>query len=267
LHFNKKREKNTNTNTNTNTIRNDFFDEDNFNMYRLLAIDTITIDRYSRLTLTNEVKNVLDVEAQDKIAVYQDTYNPDELLFRIQRGGRLVDTWKLKRKNMSIDYNEQKSVAVPSIVAPITDRKWTENSGNSPTVSQSHKSEIKNIMIVDDEQDVLYNFQMTLSEEGYNVISFSKSKEAIKHLIDSDNLSTYYDLVIIDIRMPELNGIQLYQILKIINKNIKVLFISALDAADEILSMFPEIDSSDIIRKPVSKGYIISKVMDIISSS
>ncbi|HJR49006.1 MAG TPA: response regulator [Nitrososphaeraceae archaeon] len=101
-------------------------------------------------------------------------------------------------------------------------------------------------MLVDDEQDVLYNFKITLSEEG-NVISFSKSKEAVhQHLIDSNNSSSYCDLAIIDIRMPELNGIQLYQILKIINKNIKVLFISALEAAGEILSMFPEIDSSDI---------------------
>ena len=53
-------------------------------------------------------------------------------------------------------------------------------------------------------------------------------------------------MAIIDIRMPELNGIQLCQILRMINKNIKVLFISALEAAGEILSMFPEIDSSDI---------------------
>jgi DNA-binding NarL/FixJ family response regulator len=99
---------------------------------------------------------------------------------------------------------------------------------------------------VNDEQDVLYNFKITLSEEG-NVISFSKSKEAVhQHLIDSNNSSSYCDLAIIDIRMPELNGIQLYQILKIINKNIKVLFISALEAAGEILSMFPEIHSSDI---------------------
>ena len=120
-------------------------------------------------------------------------------------------------------------------------------------------------MLVDDGQDVLYNFKITLSEEG-NVISFSKSKEAVKHLIDSNNSSSYCDLAIIDIRMPELNGIQLYQILKIINKNIKVLFISALEAADEILSMFPEIDSSDISRKPVSRGYIVNKVKDIISS-
>jgi CheY-like chemotaxis protein len=259
LHFNKKREEN------TNTVGNDIFDEENFNMYRLLAIDTITIDQYSRLTLTNEVKNVLNIETRDKIAVYQDTYNPDELLFRIQRGGSLVDTWKLKRKNMGIDYNEQKSSS-PSVVASISDRKWTYNSDNGTAPRSHNKNEIKNIILIDDEQDVLYNFQITLSEEGYNVIPFSKSKEAVKHLIDSDNSSSYYDLAIIDIRMPELNGIQLYQILKIINKNIKVLFISALDAADEILSMFPEIDSSNIIRKPVSKGYITGKVKDIISS-
>src|SRR5918995_4864633 len=114
-----------------------------------------------------------------------------------------------------------------------------------PLIDLTSKNEIKNIMLVDDEQDVLYNFKITLSEEG-NAISFSKSKEAVKHLIDSNNSSFYCDLAIIDIRMSELNGIQLYQILKIINKNIKVLFISALEAADEILSMFPEIDSSDI---------------------
>jgi CheY-like chemotaxis protein len=68
-------------------------------------------------------------------------------------------------------------------------------------------------MLVNDEQDVLYNFKITLWEEG-NVISFSKSKEAVhQHLIDPNNSSSYCDLAIIDIRMPELNGIQLYQIL------------------------------------------------------
>ena len=41
------------------------------------------------------------------------------------------------------------------------------------------------------------NFKITLSEEG-NVISFPKSKEAIKHLIDSNNSSSYCDLAIID---------------------------------------------------------------------
>jgi DNA-binding NarL/FixJ family response regulator len=85
------------------------------------------------------------------------------------------------------------------------------------------------------------------------------------HLIDLNNPTSYYDLAIIDIRMPELNGIQLYHMLKIINKNLKVLFISALDAADEILSMFPEINSRNIIRKPVSQSHFVNKVKDIIT--
>jgi CheY-like chemotaxis protein len=262
LHFNKKREEN------TNTIGPGVVDEENFNMYRLIAIDTITIDQYSRLTLTNEVKNVLNIEARDKIAVYQDIYNPDELLFRIQRGGSLVDNWKLKRKNMGINYSKKKSSASSS-VASISDRKGTDSSIDGTDVTDTYrpysKNEIKNIILVDDEQDVLYSFQITLSEEGYNVTPFSKSKEAVKHLIDLND-SSHYDLAIIDIRMPELNGIQLYQMLKIINKNIKVLFISALDAADEILSMFPEISSGNIIRKPVSQDYIVGKIKDIISS-
>jgi DNA-binding NtrC family response regulator len=66
-----------------------------------------------------------------------------------------------------------------------------------PPLSHSN-NEIKNIMLVNDEQDVLYNFKITLSEEG-NVISFSKSKEAVKHLINSNNSSSYSDLTIIDI--------------------------------------------------------------------
>ena len=73
------------------------FDERYLNLGGMLAIDTITVDRYSRLTLTKEVKNNLHIEAGDKIAVYRDKYVPDELLFRIQRGSNFVDNWKLQR--------------------------------------------------------------------------------------------------------------------------------------------------------------------------
>jgi DNA-binding NarL/FixJ family response regulator len=79
--------------------------------------------------------------------------------------------------------------------------------------------------------------------------------------------SLHYQLAIIDIRMPHINGIQLYQILKIINKNIKVLFVSALDAAEEVMSMFPEIKSSSIIRKPVSLECFIEKVQETITGN
>jgi DNA-binding NarL/FixJ family response regulator len=46
-----------------------------------------------------------------------------------------------------------------------------------------------------------------------------------------------------DIRMPGINDVQLYQILKIMDSSIKVLFVLALDAADELMSIFPGIKS------------------------
>lgn len=77
---------------------------------------------------------------------------------------------------MGIDYDEKKSSS-PSIVASLSDRKGTDGGGTAP-YEPHNKNEIRNIILVDDEQDVLYNFRITLSEEGYNVSPFSNTKEA-----------------------------------------------------------------------------------------
>jgi DNA-binding NarL/FixJ family response regulator len=100
-----------------------------------------------------------------------------------------------------------------------------------------------------------------------HIIELDSSSNITTHTTTTLSHSLHYQLAIIDIRMPHINGIQLYQILKIINKNIKVLFISALDAAEEVISMFPEIKPSSIIRKPVSLEYFIEKVQETITSN
>jgi DNA-binding response OmpR family regulator len=56
-----------------------------------------------------------------------------------------------------------------------------------------------------------------------------------------------------DIRMPGLNGLQLYYRLKTINPNVKVLFLSALDAAEEMVSILPDVKLDDVIRKPLEE--------------
>ncbi len=64
--------------------------------------------------------------------------------------------------------------------------------------------------------------------------------------------------------MPGINGIKLYSKIKAINPDIKVIFISALDAGDELLSIFPEIKSNEIIRKPVEPKNFLLKVKTIL---
>jgi DNA-binding response OmpR family regulator len=67
--------------------------------------------------------------------------------------------------------------------------------------------------------------------------------------------------------MPGINGLQLFQVLKSINKDLKVLFISALDAAEELTSILPGICIDDIIRKPISKDQFIGKVTTLLNKT
>lgn len=170
--------------------------------------------------------------------------------FELQQIGEHI--WK---KGDNQEYN---SYPVYSIIT-------NEDRNRSLFVNQHSRSEqnaTRNIMIVDDEQDILLTYSSMLHGEGYNVETFSNPHEALLHFIHVDR--SYYDLVISDIRMPNLNGLQLYHRLKAINKNIKILFLSALEASEEITSMFPELKQGDIIRKPVSKEHFVEKLSTLL---
>ena len=119
-----------------------------------------------------------------------------------------------------------------------------------------------NILLIDDDEDILFAFKSIISSEGYNVTTFSNSSHALSHF--SENNPYFYHLVIMDIRMPELNGIKLYSQLKVLNPDVKVIFLSALNALEEVLSIFPEIRYSEIVRKPIEPDRLISNIKSIL---
>lgn len=122
-----------------------------------------------------------------------------------------------------------------------------------------HESSTQNpsIMIVDDEPDVLLTYESFLSNAGFNVSTFEEPFNALAEFTSNPRL---YDLIILDIRMENLNGLQLYQCMKAINPASKLIFASALDAAKELTSILPDIQSQDIIKKPVDRENFIKTV-------
>jgi two-component system, OmpR family, response regulator ChvI len=116
-----------------------------------------------------------------------------------------------------------------------------------------------NIMIVDDEPDTLFTYEWFLSDEGYNVEAFTDPQEALKRFVQFE-ASSYYQLVLLDIRMPRLNGLQLFNTIKAISPATKIMFVSALDIAEELTSILPDFKYDDIIKKPVERDYFISKI-------
>src|ERR687892_1455848 len=124
-----------------------------------------------------------------------------------------------------------------------------------------------NIMIVDDEPDTLFTYEWFLSDEGYNVEAFTDPQEALKHLVQLADPSSYYQLVLLDIRMPRLNGLQLFYRIKAISPATKIMFISALDIAEELTSILPDITYDHIMKKPLKREYFVSKINSALSTS
>ncbi len=122
-------------------------------------------------------------------------------------------------------------------------------------------------MVVDDEPDTLFTYEWFLSDEGYNVEAFTDSLEALNHFVQLPDPSSYYKLALLDIRMPRLNGLQLFHKMKKLSPKIKVMFCSALDVAEELTSILPDIKYDDIIKKPVEGQYFVHKINSALNRS
>jgi DNA-binding NtrC family response regulator len=115
----------------------------------------------------------------------------------------------------------------------------------------------KTIMIVDDEEDTALVYEHFLSSVGYSARTFTDGRSALCEYV-SDPF--HYDLLILDIRMKGINGLQLYQRMKTINPECKAIFVSCLEVPGEVAGILPGTRSQDIIQKPVSQKQFVTAV-------
>jgi CheY-like chemotaxis protein len=123
-------------------------------------------------------------------------------------------------------------------------------------------SQKSSILLIDDEPDALLTYRMFLTDRGFSVEAFSDPASAMERFVQAPRK---YDLVLTDIRMKPVNGLQVYQRVKMANPDAKVIFISALDAAEELVSVFPGVKAQDVIRKPIELEAFMNIVKSAIS--
>jgi DNA-binding response OmpR family regulator len=109
----------------------------------------------------------------------------------------------------------------------------------------------KRILLVDDEPDITFSFGIGLKDNGFKVDTFNNPLEAI-----SNFKSDFYDLVVLDIKMPEMNGIDLCKEIRKIDSEIKVCFLTAFDSRYGELKQCSEC----FIRKPITIDGLVEKV-------
>ncbi|HZL23538.1 MAG TPA: response regulator [Nitrososphaeraceae archaeon] len=121
------------------------------------------------------------------------------------------------------------------------------------------------IMVVDDERDILSIVKRGLeSKNRFQVEIFIDAESALASL--KENSNNYYDLVLTDIRMPKINGFELYRRIKESNPTMKIVFITAFEInKEEFSKVIPSLDVVDFISKPVSMSTLISKLNSILN--
>ena len=110
------------------------------------------------------------------------------------------------------------------------------------------------IMIVDDEVDICNLFRDALQVAGYNVRAFTNPTEALE---DFRLHNEEYGVIITDIRMPEMSGIELIKRVNQINKNVKVFLMTAFELKNEELQ---ELKMNEFLNKPIYTQRLVEMV-------
>jgi DNA-binding response OmpR family regulator len=131
------------------------------------------------------------------------------------------------------------------------------------TETTRYNGKKKKVLIIDDEPDVSMVLKMILDQNGFNADSCDDPILALENFKAGS-----YDLLLLDVKMPEMDGFRLYQEMKKTDSKVKVCFLTASEMYYESFREEEEcgaIDKNLFIRKPIENEDLIKKIKTIIN--
>ena len=114
----------------------------------------------------------------------------------------------------------------------------------------------KVVLIVDDDPDMTSVFSLSLQDEGFEVYTYNDPLEVL-----SQFRPNFYDLLLVDINMPKMNGIDLSRRLLELDSNVKICLVTAGEANIEVLrELYPTRSIGCYIKKPITIENLVRRV-------
>jgi DNA-binding response OmpR family regulator len=112
------------------------------------------------------------------------------------------------------------------------------------------------LLLVDDEPDITLALAKGLEENGFSTDAFNDP-----HIALAKFKPAFYDLLLLDVKMPAMNGFQLYQEIKKKDPEARVCFITAYEVFyDKLKDEYPKLDVGCFIKKPIETKDLVSKI-------
>jgi len=136
--------------------------------------------------------------------------------------------------------------------------------GNSGSGFTESGQQPKKILIIDDELDVTITLRMVLEQNGFKTDYYTNSVLAYKNFRDG-----LYDLVLLDIKMPVVDGFTLYQKIKRTDSRVKICFLTASEFFHEQIRKeqgFDGFNQECFLRKPVETNELVNTTKRLLDS-
>jgi DNA-binding NtrC family response regulator len=120
-----------------------------------------------------------------------------------------------------------------------------------------------NVLIVDDDPDITKLYSTALEGVGFKIDTYNDPRKAL-----SDFKPDYYDVSLLDVRMPDMNGFELYKEMKKLDSNMKVCFITGFEVNYEAFQeIFPDLTQEYFISKPTALEELKKHINRILKES
>ncbi len=117
---------------------------------------------------------------------------------------------------------------------------------------------LRRILLVEDEKSLREAIKFNLEKEGYEIVSVADGKKAV-HEFNTQ----HFDLVVLDIMLPELNGLEVCEQIRLENKTLPILFLTARDTSSDVIKGL-KAGGDDYMTKPFNLEEFLLRVRNLL---
>lgn len=134
------------------------------------------------------------------------------------------------------------------------------------SISRAFPTKTKRAIVVDDEPDIRTSIKDVLEKRGFEVTLCSGGRECIRTIEKARDDDKEFGIVVLDIRMPDMDGFQTFKEIKAISSNTNVLFITAFEYSQKDIAAKVSSPKARTLRKPFSRAELLQSINDVIES-